>query len=392
MSMRPALRIVPLLLVAVVLAAGCSSGGGASKTPVASRAAGSTTPGAGGTPSGAPAQRAIGGKPASGSGSLIIATLFGMVEYSIKNGTQKSLIKPETDNTFILDPAISPDGKHLVYIVQPPPKIVDTCNPRTPTPIPVHAGSGFAGGCGLYDAGSDLWVANRDGSDPHVVYTHTQANQLVRFPQWQDNDTILVVAQEIGLENGVNTVSYNLERIPAAGGERTKVVKDVLAFGLSPDGARLAYARLAPQTGETLNAVDVAGTNELTLVGTDANLAPFNVPRYSPDGKKIAFSSADQTGARGPSPEYVTAAPLGDSGGPSLDGLPEDIWTIDVAGGKPVRVADLKEDLPALTWSGDGKHIYVVGSAGLYDVRVDTGAVDRLGEGAFHGQVVWVGS
>ena len=40
-----------------------------------------------------------------------------------------------------------------------------------------------------------------------------------------------------------------------------------------------------------------------------------------------------------------------------LDGLPEDIWTIDPAGGAPVRVADLKEDLPALTWSGDGKHV-----------------------------------
>ncbi len=370
MSMRPALRIIPLLLVAVALAAACSSGGGASKTPVASRAAGSSTPGATGTPSGASAQSAIGGKPASGSGSLIIATLTGMVEYSIKNGTQKSLIKPDTDNTFILDPAISPDGKRLVYIVQPPPHIDD----------------------GKYDAGSDLWVANRNGSDPHVVFTHAQPNQLVRFPQWQDNDTILVVVQEIGLQNGVTTVSYNLERIPAAGGERTKVVKDVLAFGLSPDGSRVAYARLAPQTGETFDAVDVTGTNGVTLIGTDANLAPFNVPRYSPDGKKIAFSSADQTGARGPSPEYVSSAPLIEAAGPSLDGLPEDIWTIDAAGGKPVRVADLKEDLPALAWSGDGKHIYVVGSAGLYDVRVDTGAVDRLGEGTFHGQVVWAGS
>ena len=59
------------------------------------------------------------------------------------------------------------------------------------------------------------------------------------------------------------------------------------------------------------------------------------------------------------------------------------------AGGARVRVADLKEDLPALTWSGDGKHIYVLGAAGLYDVNVETGAVNRLGEGAFHGQIVW---
>jgi len=372
MSIRAALRIAPLLLVAVALTAGCSSGGG-TNTPVASRSAGSPTAvvgGATGTPTGTTSQDTIGGKPSNGSGSLIVATLTGLAEYSIKSGTQKSLIKPDTENTFLLDPAISPDGMRLVYIVQPPPHI----------------------DAGKYDAGSDLWVANRDGSDAHVVYTHTQANQLMRFPQWQDNDNILVVAQEIGLENGINTVSYYLERIPAAGGERTKLVKDVLAFGLSPDGSRLAYARLAPQTGETLNAIDVSGTNEVILVGTAENLAPFNVPRYSPDGKKIAFASADQTGAHGQSPEYASAAAMGRAEGPALDGLPEDIWTIDAAGGKPVRVADLKEDLPALAWSGDGKHIYVLGGAGLYDVHLDTGAVDRLGEGTFHGQVVWVAS
>lgn len=351
MSIRPAARMLTLVTI-VVLAAACGGGGGGGPSAL---------------PSGAAATKPAAGKPSSGSGSLIISKPAGIVEYSIKSGSEKLLIQPETDNTFLLDPAISPDGKRIVYIVQPPPKI----------------------DAGKYDAGSDLWVADRDGSDPHVVFTHAQPNQLIRFPQWQDDNTILVVMQEIGLQNGVSTVAYVLERIPAAGGERTKVVSDVLAFGLSPDSKRLAYARLAPQTGETLNAVDLDGTNDVILVGIDQNLSPFNVPRYSPDGKKIAFASADQTGARAASPEYVSAASFGPEPGLALDGLPEDIWTIDAGGGRPVRVADLKEDLPALTWSGDGKHLYVLGSAGLYDVNVATGAVDRLGEGSFHGQLAW---
>ena len=352
MSIRPALRVLTLLLAVAASAAACSSGsgsGGASKTP------------------GAVATKPAGGKPSSGAGSLILSKLTGLVEYSIRSGTEKPLITPSTDNTFLLDPAISPDGKRIVYIVQPPPKI----------------------DAGKYDAGSDLWVANRDGRDPHAVFTHAQPNQLVRFPQWQGDNTILVVVQEIGPKDGVTTVSYVLERIDAAGGARTNVLSDVLSFGLSPDGKRLAYARLARRTGETLNAVDIGGTNDVTLVGIDENLSPFNVPRYSPDGKKIAFASADQTGARAPSPEYVSAASFGPERGPALDGLPEDIWTVDAGGGRPVRVADLKEDLPALAWGSDGKHIYVLGSAGLYDVNVETGAVDRLGEGAFHGQLAW---
>lgn len=356
MSIRRTIRMLTLVLAAGALAAACGGGGG-----------GGGDGGASALPSGAPATKPAGGKPSSSSGSLIISKLAGIVEYSIKSGSEKPLITPDTENTFLLDPAISPDDKHIVYIVQPPPKI----------------------DAGKYDAGSDLWVANRDGSAPHVVFTHVQANQLVRFPQWQDDNTILVVMQEVAQQNGVTAVSYVLERVPAAGGERAKVVTDVLAFGLSPDGKRLAYARLAPQTGETLNAVDLDGSNEVTLVGIDENLSPFNVPRYSPDGTKIAFASADQTGARAASPEYVSAAAFGPAPGPALDGLPEDIWTIDAGGGRPVRVADLKEDLPALTWSGDGKHLYALGAAGLYDVNVATGAVDRLGEGSFHGQLTW---
>ncbi len=372
MSIRPVFHLMALLAGVAVLASCGSDGNDGGASP---------------SPGGALPTRVAGGTPASGEGSLIISKPEGLVEYNIKRGRETPLITPDTPSTFFLDPAISPDGARIAYIVQPPPAITNICGSATPTPPPgARAGSG----CGLYDAGSDVWVANRDGSDPHVVYAHAQPNQLVRFPQWQDDDTILFVAQEIAVVNGVTTVSYVLERIPAGSGARTRVIEDVLAFGMSPDRKRLAYARLAPQTGETLNAVDVDGTNEVTLVGIDQNLSPFNVPRYSPDGTKIAFASADQTGARAPSSAYVSAAPLGRAPAPVLDGLPEDVWIIDAKGGTPVRVADLKEDLPALAWGPDGQHIYVIGAAGLYDVNVETGAVSRLGSGAFHAQIAWV--
>jgi Tol biopolymer transport system component len=356
-SIRTPLRMLTLVLAAAALATACSGGGNGT----ASAPAGGRT----GAPGGATAKPG-GGTPSEGEGSLIVTSLTGLVEYNIKSGNQKPLIKPATDNTFLLDPAISPDGKRLAYVVQPPPVIE----------------------AGKYDAGSDLWVANRDGSDAHVIFTHVQSNQLVRFPQWQDNDTILVIVQEIDTTNGVTNVSYVLERIAAAGGERTHVLNDVLSFGLTPDSKGVVYARLAPQTGETLNVAALDGSSDTVLVGIDQNLSPFNVPRYSPDGKTIAFASADQTGARAASPEYVSAA-FGPQPAPSLDGLPEDIWTVPVTGGTPVRVADIKEDLPALTWGPDGKHIYVIGSAGLYDVNLTTGSVNRLGDGAFHGQIVW---
>ena len=172
------------------------------------------------------------------------------------------------------------------------------------------------------------------------------------------------------------------------------------ASALSPDGKQLVYAKLAPQSGETLESQALAGGDARTLVPVAENLNPFNSPRFSPDGATIAFASADQTGATAPAPvRYVTlrrnapgspwaAAPAAPAE-TLLDGLPEDIWTVAASGDTPVRIADLKEDLPTLAWNGDGKHIFVIGSAGLYDVNVQSGAVDRIGEGVFHGQIAW---
>jgi hypothetical protein len=73
-----------------------------------------------------------------------------------------------------------------------------------------------------------------------------------------------------------------------------------------------------------------------------------------------------------------------------MNGVPQDIWTVERSGGEPVRVADLKEDLPTLAWNGDGTRLYVLGLYGLYDVDLSTGIIERLGDGTFHGQVVWV--
>lgn len=352
MNLRTGLCSIGLAASTVLLTVAC--GGGSSRYgPLA-------TPGA---KTAATAGASSGG---SGPGSLIITVPEGLSEYSIKDGTSKPLIKPAGDSTFLLDPALSADARLLAYVVQPPPRVQGT----------------------KYDAGSDLWVANRNGSGQHAVFTHDTPNQAVRYPQWEDAGHILAIVMEIANSGGTTNVTYVLERIDAATGQRTRLLSDVLAFGLAPDGKHAVYAKLSPQTGETLNTIEIGAENEATLVGIDQNLSPFNSPRYSPDGTKIAFAAADQTGARA-NLQYVTVSGFGRDAGPPLDGLPEDIWTIAAAGGPPQRVADLKEDLPALAWGGGGKHIYVVGASGLYDVNLENGNSTRIGEGSFHAQIIW---
>lgn len=305
----------------------------------------------------------------SGDGVLIYSSPLGIVEHDLGSGTTTTLVASET-NTFLLDPSISRDGNLLVYTYQPPPDVSD----------------------GMYDAGSDIWVANRDGSDARPLFEHEQPNQLLRYPRWHDADHILAVVPEIVTQGGVTSVSYTLQRINVRTLERTQMLDNVLTYAISPDGSQLAYARFAGDEGETLGGYSIADNGSSTLVGAEHQLAPFYSIEYSPDGSQIAFSSADQTQA----PVGVTLVSLdgGAIGPPSAsfvatDGLPQDIWTIDAAGSPPRRVADLKEDLPTLTWSGDGSRIYVLGAVGLYEVNLENGTVNRIGEGVFHGQVTW---
>lgn len=298
----------------------------------------------------------------AGSGSLILTRPDGIAEINLKSHDEKLLLKQPTSNTFLLDPAVSPDGRSIAYTLQPPPVIQGT----------------------TYDAGSDIWVANGDGSGAHQVVAHQEPNQLMRYPGWLDAGHLLAVVQEPTVAEGTTSVKYVLEQIDIATGQRTRMIENVLAYGLSPDRTHVVYTEIGADTGETLKTAALDGSDAKTVVGPEQNLLPFNSPRYSPDGSTIAFTSADQTGATA-GWRYVSLRPAS----VSPDGLPEDVWTVPASGGRARRVADIKEDLPALTWGADGSHLYVLGTMGLSDVNLKSGAVTRIADGSFHGEIAW---
>jgi Tol biopolymer transport system component len=293
------------------------------------------------------------------------------VEFDIDSHKEQPLVTPDVEGTYLLDPTVSPNGQSIAYISQPPPKVMN----------------------GEYDSGADLWLASRDGSAPHIVFAHERPNQLLRFPQWLDDGHVLAVVQEPSVAGGTTSVDYVLESIDVGSRTRMRLFSNVLGFTVSPDRLHIAYSMLSKQAGEALMSSALDGSNAITLIGPEQNLAPFNSPRYSPDGSTIAFASADQTGARSDF-RYVSLgawghARLGWAASVEMDGLPEDIWTVSATGGTARRVADLKEDLPAVTWAHDVTHLYALGSGGLSEINVANGAVQRIGEGAFHGQIAW---
>lgn len=318
--------------------------------------------------------------PGSGKGSLVLARPDGIVELDLETHTTREIVKAEgVADRFLLDPAVSRDGSQLAYIQQAPTVIVN----------------------GRYDSGTDLWVAARDGGGAKIVYKHSQPNALVRFPRWTPDGDIIAIIQEFEDTTTITRVAYTVQRINVKSGARTKLIDDAYAVAISPEGARMAYSRSLPGGGESFESVALDGGGDAKLIVTpEEHLQPFNSPQYSPDGTSIAFASADQRLAPSPTGRLVSIACAVDRTGVlddrcslpasvSLDGLPEDVWLVDAGGGRPRLLAEMKEDLPSLAWSGDGRRIYLLGSTGLYEIEVASAAVTRIGDGVFHGQIAW---
>jgi TolB protein len=130
----------------------------------------------------------------------------------------------------------------------------------------------------------------------------------------------------------------------AEGGNAHAIATDGinLAASWSPDGTMIAYAH-APRFGTGLKIwiANVDGTHRRPLTGATASDVDENVPRWSPDSRRLVFTS-NRRGGR------------------------YEIWTADAANGGNLRVltsayfdaafqATIEQKVPA--WSPDGRHI-----------------------------------
>jgi Tol biopolymer transport system component len=287
-------------------------------------------------------------------GALVLTTLEGpLSSLDLASGDATTLVEPPSSGGHILYPAVSPDGASIAYVAQPS----------------LTAGSS--------DAGMDIWIANRDGSGARIVFAHATQNQQVLYPQWQGNSSILAIIQE----QGTAGVAFQLQRIDVATGARTPLAEGIFGFAVAPGGDRLAVSVLT-DAGLALHLTDADGASPVPLLTPADRLSPFGHAQFSPDGATLAFASAEVVSASS-SAQLVAY-------GPPADGVPQDIWTVDLAGGDPRRVAELFEDSPSLSWNGDGTLIYTQGTKGLHEIDLANGAVERIGEGVFHGQVAFL--
>ena len=259
------------------------------------------------------------------------------------------LLAAEQDQQ-LLQPAISPDGTQVAYIVFQLTQSDDTT------------------------IGTDLAVANIDDPTRQILVQHSRQAEFVWTPRWTADGESLIFTHEPG-ELTIRIARLHLER------REVEILReDARDADISPDGSRIVFVN-EPYGGDPHLVIrDLAnGTEQVLDPERTWEPRPFRIPRFSSDGSSVVFSAG----------QFLPQASLSAL---RLNG-PEDIWSYNLATGALIQLAAIGEDQPDFAVSDDGRHVLIFGAFGVYLVaNPPTDPPFAIAPGEFHGSLDWIGS
>jgi len=277
---------------------------------------------------------------------------------SERAGQREKLIVQFDDGAFVLDPAISADGKKIAFAVQ---------HPAT------------ADSKGQVDFGADLWMANRDGSGRKELLHHSAAGEFMTRPNWLPNGKQIVF--DVRGTKGDGQPDLRVESLDLDTMKRQRLAEDGVEPAMHPDGKTLAYVQINQKTQhEQIMVADVTTGQAKPLTSADATQV-YNIElTWSPDGEWLAWGAADPT-VLAPGGGGLRAASA------MLHPFLQDVWVIKRDGTGMKRLADIGESQPSLAWSADSQYVYALGATNFWRLRLADGAKEIIGPGSPNGQL-----
>jgi Tol biopolymer transport system component len=246
-------------------------------------------------------------------------------------------------------------------------------------------------------SGADLIIANADGSNAHSFADRDAPNTVLETPEWMPSGNVYYTIRRV--VNGRDSQTIVRQTV---GGQPEPVLDNAYDPAVSPDEKTLIYLTNT-ETGQAMRKWTIGESGTGCQLLSDQVFQYIGLPRISPDGTRLAVSgSGDPTlepSGCGGDPRSTTpiAAP---TSGPSLTdwlqpdtayahGLPFDVWSMNLDGSDMKRVADIKDDDPAVAYSPDGTKMAIFGVAALYLVDAQGGQPDKLVDQGGYGGLDW---
>jgi hypothetical protein len=228
--------------------------------------------------------------------------------------------------------------------------------------------------------GVDLSSAEGARVQPRAVLLRADPAESLSWPAWWPDGSAFVFQREddaapaVQSPDGFARPPARVELVQADGSARRVLVASGWQPSPAPDGSAVAFVRFTDR-GASLLALGSSDGAEHVLV--DAGVFPeIFSPRYSPDGKSIAFgarSFADlQLSAQPPAGLAAMFSQMQPSTA-SAHGTLADLWLVNADGSNLHQISNLRVHDPAVAWAPDGSQLFAYGEWGGVLIDLNSG-------------------
>lgn len=232
---------------------------------------------------------------------------------------------------------------------------------------------------------SYLYLWRMGDAEPTLLLEPGEGNHLYFNPVWSPDGESIYFSHVEPLDIEAYTFTTSLKKYELESGEITMIAQDGIWPAFSPDGQKLAYVFIDPDTGaSTLMVADVDGQNSMALLGYES-FAAIDVPVFSPDGEMILVSAVEHEELSRPWWDILLGVQTA-----AAHNLPSDWYQLPAMGGDVTRLTEIDAvGLYGRFAPQDPSQFAFASQSGLFTLALDGQNLELFSESSYKDSLVW---